>query len=52
VEEDPSRSEHYRVHHDVPEHELKVQPPSPMPQEVEGYPDDGVHAVEGGQLPQ
>jgi hypothetical protein len=45
VEQDPSKSEYYRVHKDVPEEELKIHPPSPMPDGLEGLTSDDLHPL-------
>ena len=52
MDEDPSASEYYEVHENVPEHELKVMPPSPMPDGLEGLGDDDLHPVARGQQPE
>jgi hypothetical protein len=52
VDEDPSASEYYRVHEDVPEEELKIRPPSPMPDGLEGLTSDDLHPVARGQQPE
>jgi hypothetical protein len=52
VDEDPSKSEFYTVYEDVPEHELKVRPPSPMPDGLEGLTSDDLHPVARGEQPE
>lgn len=50
--EDPSQSEYYQVHLDVPEAELKVLPPSPMPDGLEDLTGDDLHPVARGEQPE
>lgn len=52
MNEDPSASPYCEVHEDVPDHELKINPPSPMPDGLEGLTSDDLHPVARGEQPE
>lgn len=52
MDEDPASSPYYEVHEEVPEHELKVRPPSPMPEGLEGLTSDDLHPLARGERPE